>query len=63
MSNMKKDITIADLAEKLSCSKATVSYVLSGRAKDFKIPDNTVRKVQEVAKRLKYIPNKMARNL
>jgi DNA-binding LacI/PurR family transcriptional regulator len=63
MSDMKKNVTIADLAQKLSYSKATISYVLSGRAKDFKIPDNTVKKVREVARKLNYIPNKMARNL
>ena len=46
---------IADIAEELGLSTATVSNVIHGKTK--KISDETVRRVQELLEKRQYIPN------
>lgn len=55
--------TIHDLANYLGLSIATVSRVLNGKAKDYRISDATSRKVLDAARRLNYRPNRIARGL
>ena len=48
-------VRIADVAEALGLSTATVSNVIHGKTK--KISDETVRRVQEKLEEMNYIPN------
>ncbi len=59
----KNVVTITHIAEDLIISPSTVSCVLRGDAKKFRIAKPTERKILEAAKRLGYIPNQSARNL
>ena len=55
--------TIKDISQKLGISHATVSYVLNGRAEQFKIRQDVCRKVLETAKELGYVRNSLARSM
>ncbi len=48
-------IRIADIAEELGLSTATVSNVIHGKTK--KISDEKVKRVQELLEKRQYIPN------
>lgn len=53
---MKKErVTIADIAEELGLSTATVSNVIHGKTK--KVSDETVKRVQELLEKRAYIPS------
>jgi len=56
-------ITLKDIARKANLSVNTVSKVLSGQAKNARIPPGTAKKVKTIADQIGYIPNQMARNL
>jgi len=56
-------ITIEDIARRLNVSKATVSYVLSGKARRVGVSEEMTRRVREAAKELKYVPNHWAKAL
>ena len=56
---MKKGITIKDIAKKLNMSISTVSKALNN---DVTISTLTKERVQEMAKRMHYVPNEAARN-
>lgn len=51
---MQERVRIADIAEELGVSTATVSNVIHGKTK--KISDETVRRVQELLEKRQYIP-------
>jgi LacI family transcriptional regulator len=55
--------TIRDVAERAGVSKATVSYVLNGRAATMRIPQDTKRRILEAVRELGYHPNALARGL
>lgn len=59
----KTNITILNIAEHLEISPSTVSCVLRGDAKKFRIAKPTEKKVMEAANKLGYVPNQSARNL
>lgn len=63
LSRRPRPPTAGDLAEKLGLSKNTVSTVLRGEAEKFRISAATARRVQEAAKKLNYVPNRMAQSL
>ena len=52
---MAERVRIADIAEELGLSTATVSNVIHGKTK--KISDETVRRVQELLEERQYIPS------
>ena len=56
-------LTLAELSKLLNLSPTTVSRVLSGNSKKYRISDQTVKKVQEAAFKYKFIPNQVAQNL
>ncbi|MEA1897495.1 MAG: LacI family DNA-binding transcriptional regulator [Bacteroidota bacterium] len=56
-------ITIKELAKLLDLSPTTVSRVLSGNAKKYRISDATEKLVKKTAKQYQYEPNQIARNL
>lgn len=55
--------SINDLAQKLKISKTTVSFILNGKAKEKRISDALVAKVNREATRLGYQPNQFAKSL
>ena len=55
---MEKRVRIADIAEELGVSTATVSNVIHGKTK--KISDETVKRVQELLEKRQYIPSMAA---
>ncbi|MFG0249199.1 MAG: LacI family DNA-binding transcriptional regulator [Phycisphaeraceae bacterium JB051] len=59
----KQLVTVSDVSDKLGLSRATVSYVLNGKAKEMKISDRTIRRVKEMADELGYVPNYFAKVL
>lgn len=58
-----RNVNIMQLAEHTGLSIAAVSSVLNGRAKERRISDESVKKVQEAARELGYVPNIFARRL
>lgn len=59
----KRTVTINDIAEYLAISKATVSYVLNGKARKVGVSEQTSRRVADAARKLGYVPNHWARTL
>lgn len=59
----RKSVTTSMIAEQLGLSRATVSYVLNGQAKERKISDKTIKRVEEAVRESNYVPNKLARSL
>lgn len=59
----KKNSTIKDIAEELGVSKSLVSFVLNGKSKEKRISETMTNKVLEVAKRMDYKPNYLAKSL
>jgi len=57
----KKKVTSDDIAKQLGVSKALVSFVLNGKGKEKRISDEMCRRVFEVAGKLNYQPNQIAR--
>ncbi|HEY0740220.1 MAG TPA: substrate-binding domain-containing protein [Chryseosolibacter sp.] len=55
--------SINDLARKLNISKTTVSFILNGKAKEKRISDALVLKVNREAAKLGYQPNQFAKSL
>ena len=54
---------IRDLAEVLGLSTTTISRVLNGKAKRYRISSKTQQRVLQVAKDSHYVPNRLARGL
>ena len=55
--------TLKSIAERLGLSVTTVSRVLNGRARKYRISEKTEEAVMEVARRLNFLPNQLARGL
>ncbi|MFA5533101.1 MAG: LacI family DNA-binding transcriptional regulator [Mariniphaga sp.] len=60
---VKKANNIKELAEKLKLSPTTVSRVLNGKSKTFRISSVTSQKVFDGAREYNYSPNRIARGL
>lgn len=61
---MKKTVNdIRELADVLDISITTVSRVLNGKSKKYRISEATTRRVLQAAKEYNYSPNKIARGL
>lgn len=63
MTESNSKATILDVARQLGLSRTTVSAVLGGKARGYKISESTVKKVIETAHRMEYVPNHWARKL
>lgn len=59
----KRPVTAATVARSAGVSITTVSFVLNGRAAEHGIAKETVKSVTEIARRLNYVPNGLARSL
>jgi len=62
-SDFKPRVTISTIAEKSGFSPSTVSRVLNGRAKEYRISKETVDKILKVNSEYNYQPNPVAVNL
>ncbi len=60
---MSKSVNIKELSKYLNLSVTTISRVLNGKAKEYRISEKTCEKVLKAAKELNYIPNTLARGL
>lgn len=56
-------VTSVTIAKEAGVAQTTVSFVLNGKAKERGISDATARRVQEIAERLNYSPNRLASSL
>ena len=56
-------VTIKDIAKEIGLSRSTVAGVLSGKAKQLRISDRSVEKVQKAAQELGYQRNEVARSI
>ncbi|MBN2408971.1 MAG: LacI family DNA-binding transcriptional regulator [Candidatus Aminicenantes bacterium] len=56
-------MSIKKIREQTGFSNSTISRVLNGKAKEFRISDKTTRAIVAAAKKLKYRPNILARSL
>jgi len=61
--NYMKRTSIKDIAHAVGVSTATISLVLSGKAKEGRVSKEMVDKITRVAKEMNYQPNRLARNL
>lgn len=63
MTTEDKNITIQTIADDLGLSASTVSRVLNGVGKKYRISDKTIKAINRVADRLNYSPNQIAKSL
>ena len=63
MSFRDNKINIKELASRLNVSVTTVSRVLNGKAKQYRIKEETEKKIKKTAEELNYAPNRFARSL
>jgi len=63
MSTPKSRITLKTIAEQLGLTPTTVSRVLSGKGDQYRISQKTQRRVRELATKLNFSPNQVARGL
>jgi LacI family transcriptional regulator len=59
----KKRHSIKDIATKLNISVTTVSFVINGKAKEKRISDELIKKVEEYIEEINYKPNQLAQSL
>jgi LacI family transcriptional regulator len=60
---MKKKLSIKDIAQELNISITTVSFILNGKAKEMRISDKLIDKVNDFMKEKNYHPNQFAQSL
>ncbi len=63
MQSRPRRVTQNDVAALAGVTRASVSYVLTGRAEELKITPAVVRRVRDAARKLNYIPHFAARSL
>ena len=59
----KQHVTVFTLAQRLGLSSSTVSYVLNGKARQYRISNKTAARVLALAREMDYVPNLLARDL
>jgi len=60
---MKKRLSIRNIAQELNISITTVSFILNGKAKEMRISDQLIQKVNDYMKEHNYHPNQFAQSL
>ena len=60
---MARKISLKDIAEAAGVSVALVSYVLNDKEKEARINADTAKKIKEIAKKMNYQPNQVAKSL
>ncbi len=56
-------VLLKDIAKKADVSPALVSFVLNGKAKEYRVGEETEKLIRGIAKEMNYKPNKMAVSL
>lgn len=56
-------VTVQSIAKELGLSPSTVSFVMSGQAKKRRIAEKTAERVMDYAKKMGYVPNRLAQGL
>lgn len=59
----KKNSSIQSIADELGMSPSTVSRVLNGVGKQYRISEKTIATVKEMADKMEYTPNRLAKSL
>lgn len=60
---MKKRVQLKDIAEKAKVSTSLVSFVLNGKAEQYRIGEEISKKILEIAREMDYHPNMAAKSL
>ncbi|MDZ7371747.1 MAG: LacI family transcriptional regulator [candidate division KSB1 bacterium] len=60
---MNDAITLRKIAEMVGCSDSTVSRVLNGKARQYRISAETEQQILKLAKELNFVPNPLAASL
>jgi len=60
---MKKRLSIRNIAQELNISITTISFILNGKAKEMRISDQLIQKVNDYMKEHDYHPNQFAQSL
>lgn len=60
---MHRKTTLKKLADELGVSRTTVSYVLSGQARQRRVSEKTAQRILLAARKHNYVPNAIARSL
>jgi len=63
MSKQDRRVTLKDVARQAGVSVTTAGKVLSNKAREFRISDQTAQRVRKVARRMGYVPSHAARLL
>lgn len=58
-----KKVLLKDIAGAVGVSTALVSFVLNGKGDEFRVGEDTARKIKEAAKKMNYRPNLAAKSL
>ena len=58
-----RSVSIKDIAQEVGVSTTTVSFVLNGKAKEKRISDELKDRIIQIAEKLNYRPNQVARGL
>lgn len=58
-----RNVTLADIAQRVGVTKVTVSYVLNGREGRVRVSEGTRERILSAAKEMGYSPNAVARGL
>lgn len=58
-----KKVSMKDVATEAGVSTALVSYVLNGKEKESRVGKEIAKKIKEIAKKLNYQPNQLAKSL
>jgi len=60
---MKKNVSLKDIAQAAGVSTALVSYVLNNKEKEARVGEKIAKDIREIAKKLNYQPNHIAKSL
>jgi LacI family transcriptional regulator len=60
---VQKKLSIKDIARELNISATAVSFIMNGKAKEKRISDDVVKKVEKFIAKTGYKPNSLARSL
>jgi LacI family transcriptional regulator len=58
-----KKLSLNDIAAKLKVSRTTISLVLNGKGKEYRMSDRMIKKIEKFVKETGYQPNAVARSL
>lgn len=60
---LQKKTSLKDIAKAAGVSTALVSFVMNGKGKDYRVNEETARRIKEIAAQMNYQPNTAAQSL